>query len=65
MTQTLTLTTETIISARIVLLHDANGHAKDALEYIALGWHDCAAVAAQLAFRYSRAWHEIAFADSI
>jgi hypothetical protein len=60
--QTITLATATIVSARISLLSDANTYANRALEYIALGWHDCAANAALLAFRYSRAWHEIAFA---
>jgi hypothetical protein len=62
MTQTLTLTTETIVSARVALMSDANKHANAALEYIELGWTDCAAFAALLAFRYSRAWWELAFA---
>jgi hypothetical protein len=60
MTQTLTLTTATIVSARVALLSDANKHASAALEYVENGWNDCAAFAAQLSFRYSRAYYELA-----
>ena len=60
MTQTLTLTLETLTAARVVLLHDASIKADRTLEYVELGWHDCAATSAMLAYRYSRAWHELA-----
>jgi hypothetical protein len=49
------------MSARVALLTDANKHAQATLEYIEMGWNDCAAFAAVLAFRYSRAYHELAF----
>lgn len=58
---TITLSNETIRLARIALLNDASTRADDVLRYVELGWAECAANAALLTFRYSRAWHELAF----
>ena len=60
---TLTLTEQTILAARVVLLTTAHTLADDTLRYIEHGWPECAAGAAERAFHYTRAWYELALAS--
>jgi hypothetical protein len=62
MTQTLTLTDQTLLDVRVATLAYANKYAEDSLGYIARGFSGAAAYSAQLAFQYSRAWRELTFA---
>jgi hypothetical protein len=59
MSETLTLTAKALLDVRVATLAYANQHAERALGYIARGYGRAAAYSAQLAFQYSRAWHEL------
>jgi hypothetical protein len=62
LTQTLALSPQTILAARVALLTTANEHADAALRYIEQGYPLAAAQAAECAHHYASAWRELAFA---
>jgi hypothetical protein len=63
MTQTLTLTTATVEAARVALLNIAYAQADKTLDYVARGFSESAAYAAERSFQAARAWHEMAHAS--